>query len=173
MATVAADTDVDAPRLARWQERRSQFAHQVGELLGMPFGGSSATTGPALCGVFLAGVGLGYLGQMLEADRRLRDLSVRESHHLASTVPLKVWNRVYVVRWTDLLAAIPAPNRHGGRCIAKASGIREATPRRHKRHRLGRPPGEGKEAVAGLPRHPLCACPGGREDAGPRLGWQQ
>ncbi|MFI7013608.1 hypothetical protein [Streptomyces sp. NPDC050164] len=98
---------LDAPRLARWQERRFQFAHQVGELLTMPFGGSPATTGPALYGVFLAGVGLGYVGQTLEADRRLRDLPVGESHHLANTAPPEVWDRVVVVRWTDLLASIP------------------------------------------------------------------
>jgi hypothetical protein len=101
----------DAPRLARWQERRFRFAHHVGELLTKPFGNSPATTGPALYGVFLAGVELCYVGQTLEADRRLRDLPVGESHHLANTAPPEVWDRVVVVRWTDLLARIPGPEQ--------------------------------------------------------------
>lgn len=98
----------DAPRLARWQEQRFQFAHQVGELLTKPYADSPATTGPVLYGVFLSGARLCYVGQTQEAGRRLRDLPVGESHHLANTVPPELWERVVVLRWPDLLSKAPA-----------------------------------------------------------------
>lgn len=97
----------DASLLARWQERRYQFAHRVGALLTERHGDSSATTGPVLYGVFASGAGLCYVGQTREAERRLRDLPVGESHHLANTVPPEVWERVVVIRWPLLLSEAP------------------------------------------------------------------
>jgi hypothetical protein len=91
-----------------WQDRRYRFAHQVGELLTSPDGSGAPVTGPALYGVCVTGVGLLYIGQTSEAQRRLRDLPVGESHHLATTVPPETWERVVVVQWPALLAGIPA-----------------------------------------------------------------
>lgn len=101
----------DASLLAQWQERRYQFAHRVGVLLTESCGGSSATMGPVLYGVFASGAGLCYVGQTQEAERRLRDLPVGESHHLANTVPPEVWERVVVIRWPLLLSQVPAYER--------------------------------------------------------------
>ncbi|WP_307668144.1 hypothetical protein [Streptomyces sp. V2I9] len=98
----------DPPRLARWQERRFQFAHRVGALLTEAHGDSPAVTGCALYGVFAAGAGLCYVGQTQEAGRRLRDLPVGESHHLANTVPPELWERVVVIRWPLLLPEAPS-----------------------------------------------------------------
>jgi hypothetical protein len=44
--------------------------------------------------------GLLYVGQTLEAERRLRDLAIGESHHLANTFPPEIWDRVVVVAWS-------------------------------------------------------------------------
>ncbi|WP_406241271.1 hypothetical protein [Streptomyces anulatus] len=101
----------DPALLARWQERRFQFAHRVGVLLTEAHGGSPAVTGPALYGVFSAGAGLCYVGQTQEAERRLRDLPVGESHHLANTVPPELWERVVVIRWPLLLPEVPVRER--------------------------------------------------------------
>lgn len=68
---------------------------------------SSGTAGPVLYGVFASGAGLCYVGQTQEAERRLRDLPVGESHHLANTVPPEVWERVVVIRWPLLLCEAP------------------------------------------------------------------
>ncbi|WP_404195474.1 hypothetical protein [Streptomyces tauricus] len=96
----------DAAQLERWQERRYPFAHQVGALLTEAYGESPAVTGPVLYGVFATGAGLCYVGQTQEAERRLRDLPVGESHHLANTVPPEVWERVVVIRWPLLVAGV-------------------------------------------------------------------
>lgn len=98
----------DPTLLARWQERRYQFAHRVGTLLTETRENGHAVTGPVLYGVFAAGAGLCYVGQTQEAERRLRDLPVGESHHLANTVPPELWERVLVIRWPLLLPAAPA-----------------------------------------------------------------
>ncbi|MCX5397566.1 hypothetical protein [Streptomyces sp. NBC_00102] len=98
----------DAPLLATWQERRYSFAHRVGALLTDAAGEGPAITGPVLYGVFSSGAGLCYVGQTQDAGRRLRDLPVGESHHLANTVPPELWERVVVIRWPRLLSAAPA-----------------------------------------------------------------
>ncbi|MFJ6125136.1 hypothetical protein ACIQKE_08600 [Streptomyces griseoviridis] len=96
----------DAAQLERWQERRYRFAHRVGALLTEAHGESPAVTGPVLYGVFATGAGLCYVGQTQEAERRLRDLPVGESHHLANTVPPELWEKVVVIRWPLLLSGV-------------------------------------------------------------------
>jgi hypothetical protein len=52
-------------------------------------------------------MGLLYVGQTTEAQRRLRDLPVGESHHLANTFPPETWHKVLVVAWPRLPEATP------------------------------------------------------------------
>ncbi|MFJ5091616.1 hypothetical protein [Streptomyces sp. NPDC088674] len=101
----------DAGRLAAWQERRYRFAWELGAALTGASGGAPALNGPALYGVFLPSTGLCYVGQTQETERRLNDLPVGESHHLATTVPPELWERVVVVRWPALLGSAPASDQ--------------------------------------------------------------
>ena len=100
---------LDSPdSVEEWQNRRYAFAHQVAQLLvGAPPGGAPVTD-HVVYGVYVEGGGLLYVGQTSDAKRRLRDLPVGESHHLATTVPPETWERVIVVQWPSLLARIPA-----------------------------------------------------------------
>ena len=93
----------DKQRFDSWRTQRYAFAHRVGTLLTEAHPPTPAATGPALYGVYLPGTGLCYVGQTQEARRRLRDLPIGESHHLAMTAPPEVWTRVIVVQWAELL----------------------------------------------------------------------
>jgi hypothetical protein len=87
-----------------WRRNRYRFAHRLGEaLVGMVDGGPPIT-GPAVYGVWLEW-GLLYVGQTLEAERRLRDLAIGESHHLANTFPPEIWHRVVLIAWPLLPGA--------------------------------------------------------------------
>jgi hypothetical protein len=107
-----ADTFSSSVGLMAWQDRRYSFAHKVGQLLAGAEPGGSPVTGHVVYGVYVAGSGLVYVGQTAEAQRRLRDLPVGESHHLATTVPPEIWDRVVVVQWPTLLSRLPAAERH-------------------------------------------------------------
>lgn len=97
----------DRDAVMAWQDRRYSFTYQVGELLAGPAAaGGAPLTGPVLYGVTVDGAGLLYIGQTREAQRRLRDLVVGESHHLAMTVPPETWERVVVIEWPLLLAEV-------------------------------------------------------------------
>jgi len=92
-----------------WQDRQYQFAYQVGQFLvdsGGP--GIPPVSDHAVYGVYVSGGGLLYVGQTRDARRRLRDLPVGESHHLATTVPPETWERVLVIQWPALITRIPA-----------------------------------------------------------------
>ncbi|HEY1918734.1 MAG TPA: hypothetical protein VGH27_24440 [Streptosporangiaceae bacterium] len=99
---------LDSPdKVMAWQDRRYRFAFQVGQLLT----GASApdippVTDHVVYGIHVAGGGLLYIGQTGDAKRRLRDLPVGESHHLAATVPPEIWERVIVIQWPSLLSRI-------------------------------------------------------------------
>jgi hypothetical protein len=98
-------------QLRELQNRRYAFASSVGELLTRAEAGQQPVQGPALYGVECNGPGLIYIGQTLTAQRRLRDLAVGESHHLANTVPPEIWDRVVVVTWPNLLVDLSARDR--------------------------------------------------------------
>jgi hypothetical protein len=101
------DSLVSPERVLAWQDRRYRFAHQVGQLLTSPArSGAVRVAGHVVYGVYVAGAGLLYVGQTGNATRRLRDLPVGESHHLATTVPPETWERVIVVQWPDLLSGV-------------------------------------------------------------------
>ena len=93
--------------LEAWQDQRYKFAHRVGELLAAEHSGQEPVTGPVLYGVYLAGTGLAYVGQTEQSGRRLRDLPIGESHHLANTVPPEIWERVVVLQWPNVLGCLP------------------------------------------------------------------
>lgn len=112
-------TDLTATRTeaARWREDRYRFAHKLGELLTMAPDGP--VTGPAIYGVYMPWGPL-YIGQTLRSERRLRDLPIGESHHLANTFPPEVWNRVIVLRWMHLPGAENAVEQHGQAAVSLA-----------------------------------------------------
>jgi len=102
------DLTGDAVSLAAWQDRRFEHANQVGALLTNAASAGDAVVGHVLYGVYLHGIGLAYVGQTSNAQRRLKDLPVGESHHLATTLPPELWDRVVVVQWPELTAHVPA-----------------------------------------------------------------
>lgn len=94
-----------------WQDRRYSFAYRVGQLLvDVPLGGIPMTD-HVLYGVYVAGGQLVYVGQTGKARRRLRDLPVGESHHVAATIPPEIWERVVVVQWPVLIDQISDSER--------------------------------------------------------------
>jgi hypothetical protein len=75
----------------------------------------------AVYGVYVTGAGLLYVGQTRDARRRLRDLPVGESHHLATTVPPETWERVLVIQWPALITRIPAQEAQRTQQLGPAS----------------------------------------------------
>jgi hypothetical protein len=88
----------------QWRERRYAFAHRLGEKLVGQTSTHPPIAGSAIYGIWLKW-GLLYVGQTNEASRRLRDLPVGESHHLANTFPPEIWDRVVVIDWPSLAEA--------------------------------------------------------------------
>ncbi|GAA4000282.1 hypothetical protein GCM10022247_20830 [Allokutzneria multivorans] len=94
---------------AAWREGRYDFALRLGQALtARTPSGLPPVTGHVVYGVWLEW-GLLYIGQSASAGRRLRDLPVGESHHLANTFPPEIWNRVVVVSWPLLAEAQNLP----------------------------------------------------------------
>ncbi|MFB8007520.1 hypothetical protein [Nocardia sp. NPDC056000] len=96
--------DITATREAAesWRQTRYRFAHALALALAGPGkNGEPAISGSVLYAVWLEW-GLLYVGQTNEAERRLRDLAIGESHHLANTFPPEIWNRVVVISWPQL-----------------------------------------------------------------------
>lgn len=89
----------DAAR--EWRRLRYRFAYRLGEALVSGVESVQAVKGPVVYGVWLRW-GLLYVGQTLDAQRRLRDLPIGESHHLATAFPPEIWHRVVVVEWSRL-----------------------------------------------------------------------
>lgn len=89
---------------AAYLDRRLSFTTAVAELL--------SHTDPILdrlvYGVWLEGHDDPiYIGQTTEGRRRLWDLPIGESHHLANSFPPEIWSRVVVVYWGKILAEKP------------------------------------------------------------------
>lgn len=104
------DLTANEQAAAAWRRERYAFAHCLGSALTAGTGTRPALNGSVLYGVWLAW-GLLYIGQTSEVQRRLRDLAVGESHHLANTYPPEIWSRVVVIAWPQLPAAAPAIER--------------------------------------------------------------
>jgi hypothetical protein len=76
------------PEAARaFQDLRFQFAYALGNELIRRRDGTTHVRGPVLYGIYLDRIGPLYVGHTTEAERRLRDLPIGESHHLANTFP--------------------------------------------------------------------------------------
>jgi hypothetical protein len=84
-----------------WRERRYRFAYRLGEALAGATEIGAAISGPVIYGIWLSW-GCLYVGQTTDASRRLRDLPVGESHHVATTFPAETWDRIVVVAWPAL-----------------------------------------------------------------------
>ena len=92
----------DTPdKAALFRDARTRFAVMVAqEASSAP----RADKVPVVYGVWLdAHTEPIYVGQTLDAGRRLWDLPIGESHHLANTYPPEIWSRIIVVRWQDIL----------------------------------------------------------------------
>ena len=89
----------DPAAFDRYRDRRALFATRISNALV-----AMEERGPALYGVWLEGWAAPvYIGQTAKASRRLWDLAIGESHHLATTVPPEIWERVVVVPWRALV----------------------------------------------------------------------
>jgi hypothetical protein len=100
----------DSRSAAEWRFSRYTFAYRLGAALAKDPETGGVITGPVVYGIWL-NWGLIYIGQTGEADRRLRDLPVGESHHLANTFPPEIWSRVVVLPWPRLPPARAAIER--------------------------------------------------------------
>jgi hypothetical protein len=98
-ALAALTTDPEARR--RFRERRFALAYQIGTLL-KQWVASSGGDRPIIYAVALADGKPIYIGQTPEPSRRLYDLPIGESHHLANTFPPELWRRVIVLDWLAL-----------------------------------------------------------------------
>jgi hypothetical protein len=100
----------DNKSAAEWRFSRYTFAYRLGAALTRDPETDGTITGPVIYGIWLDW-GLIYIGQTREAERRLRDLAVGESHHLANTFPPEIWSRVVVLPWPRLRSAPHATGR--------------------------------------------------------------
>lgn len=89
-------------------DRRLQFTTSIAQKLTDGCGRQDAL----LYGVWLdEHIAPIYIGQSTEGRRRLWDLPIGESHHLANSFPPEIWSRVVVVYWEELFATFPAKAR--------------------------------------------------------------
>lgn len=92
----------------RFRESRYRYAHAVADQLNA----DGRSDGYAVYGVQMPWGPL-YVGQTKDGRRRLRDLVIGKSHHLANTFPPEIWQTVVVIRWPVLASAEPAIAQQG------------------------------------------------------------
>jgi hypothetical protein len=88
-----------------FQDTRYQRAVRISSALvdGLPEQGRDRV----VYGVWLSGHSAPvYVGQTSNARRRLWDLPIGESHHLANSFPPEIWERVVRVHWLELLETL-------------------------------------------------------------------
>lgn len=89
---------------ARYLDHRLRFTTAVARTLGH----ETPELDELVYGVWLEGhTAPIYIGQTLEGRRRLWDLPIGESHHLANSFPPEIWSRVVVVYWSRVLTSQP------------------------------------------------------------------
>lgn len=87
---------IDAYRQARYSTALAVSRALTEQVVNSPL------TRSVIYGIWLK-AGLVYIGQTADSPRRLWDLSVGESHHLANTFPCDIWTRVVVLAWPSVL----------------------------------------------------------------------
>lgn len=98
---------VVADGVTAWYHRRVQFARAHAVRTALCAGGAFDGREPVVYAVKLRGhVGAAYIGETI-GRRRLWDLPVGESHHLATTFPVMTWDRIVVIRWTAWAGGSP------------------------------------------------------------------
>lgn len=89
-------------RAKEYRDLRFRFADEVGAVAARPLEGRPL--GTVVYGVWLQGhADPVYVGQTSDASRRLYDLAIGESHHLANTYPPEIWDRLIVVDWRAVI----------------------------------------------------------------------
>lgn len=86
-----------------FRRERYRFAHALAERLTA----DGHSDGHVVYGVQMDWGPL-YVGQTREGRRRIRDLVIGESHHLANTFPPEIWRTVVVIKWPQLPTAAEA-----------------------------------------------------------------
>ncbi|MDJ0841311.1 MAG: hypothetical protein QNK37_32675 [Acidobacteriota bacterium] len=90
---------------ARFHTQRTRAATAVAQTIFQTLGIDRKQKIPALYAVWLCGHEQPvYVGQTLDMGRRLWDLPIGESHHLANSFPVEIWQAVKVLRWHDFPA---------------------------------------------------------------------
>ncbi|HEX8083347.1 MAG TPA: hypothetical protein VF529_03595 [Solirubrobacteraceae bacterium] len=118
---------VTADETSYWLHRRVLFARAHAVRMAMCAGGFFDGRRPLLYAVAVRNQGCVYLGETL-SRRRLWDIPVGESHHLAATFPPAAWERLVALRWSEVEGVVlpPSPGLHqaAGRALERELHIR-------------------------------------------------
>lgn len=106
-------TDPEARQAFR--ERRFEYAHRIGDAFRewIHETGGDRSVIYAVC---LSDGAPVYVGQTPKPSRRLYDLPIGESHHLANTYPPELWRRVVVLDWTRVIRSEDLDARLNAAC---------------------------------------------------------
>lgn len=113
---------VTADATSYWLHRRLLFARAHAVRVLMCGDGAFADGGAIVYAVVVRNQGCVYIGETM-SQRRLWDIPVGESHHLAATFPPSVWDRLVALRWSELDGVVaPADQaslRFAGRALER------------------------------------------------------
>ncbi|PFZ72397.1 hypothetical protein COL72_11210 [Bacillus toyonensis] len=93
----------DEESIKKHMQTRFSFACSVFQALqeGLNVDGDSITE-PIVYGVIMSNKCI-YIGQSLDSKRRIKDLPIGESHHLAKTIPPELWEKIVIIKWREML----------------------------------------------------------------------
>ena len=87
-----------------YRNLRASFASEVGRQIMSAASISQGRENYCIYGIWLDGHDTPiYIGQTMQAERRLWDLPIGESHHLANSFPPEIWKKIVIIRWYDAL----------------------------------------------------------------------
>ena len=82
-----------------YMEKKYEYDHKIGAALRSGLSKLSSCDG-VIYGVYVNGIVVPvYIGESLDGRRRLYDLAIGESHHVANTFSTLIWDKVLVVGW--------------------------------------------------------------------------